>query len=276
MGNVTPNPNNFTAGAGYLTWDLWTASGKSNAWSRIGDCSAFETTPSADVATKRTGMSAGRQIVAAAVKSSGLEGVVTCSEWAARNLAAAFLGTNRQLVLTAPTSATSATLIGNPALQPGQSGFTGVRGALTALVVKCGTTSPGTVTLVAEVDYHYDPENGEIQILQTSPAFVPGNFVYVSYSGGVAVTAAAGRSSNSILTQPLLYASLRYKSSADQVSGLRTEIYIPRALVSPDGALAWISEDFADLKLKFTCLQDLTSFDPMGNAAPFGWQLDMA
>lgn len=276
MGNITPTPANFTAGAGILQWDLWAGSpvAKTGGFYDLGDCSAFDTTPTVEVKTKRSARSAGRPIVASVLGSSDITHSVTCSEMAARNIAAGLLGDRRDLAITAPGSATNATMVGDPAMKKGMTARTGVRGALTALVVKSGTVSPGTVTLVDGTDFTYDPETGAITILQSSPSFVDGHHLYVTYTAGVAIIATAGRSAITLLTKPLQYASIWYKSAADQITGLRSEIFIPKVQIAPDGAIPWLSEDFADLKFKFQAVSDPTCFDPMGNAAPFGWQLD--
>lgn len=276
MGNITPNPLNFTAGAGILKWDLWAGShaAKTGGFWDMGDCSAFDSTPSTDMKTKRSGRSAGRPVVASVLGSSDIVHSVTCSEFAARNIGGALLGDRRDLVISAPGSVTAGTLVGDPTLKKGQSGRTGVRGNLTGLSVKSGTTSPGAVSLVDGTDYTYDPETGEIAILATSPSFVDGQHLYVSYTAGEAVAATAGRSAITLLTKPLQYATIWYKSAADQITGLRSEIYIPKVQISPDGPVNWLSEDFSDLKLKFQGIADYTCKDPMGNSAPFGWQLD--
>ena len=250
MANITPSNGNLYLGAGVLKMDFWTTAGvKTGLFYDLGDVSEFQTTFNVDVAEKKTSRVGARSLYKTAIKGVSGEGTLKLSEFAARNVAAALLGTRTDLTQSS-TTRTDVAPLNDPQMQKGGSCYIGSRG-VTGFTLKM---APSTA-LVLNTDYTFDSETGEVTILQSSTTFTNGSKLL--WSGTVpAITATSGRSVITPLQQPMILASLRFKSAADQVSGPRYDAFIPQIQIYPDGAQDWIKDDFADLAMKFKILMD--------------------
>jgi hypothetical protein len=164
------------------------------------------------------------------------------SEWDRHNLALALLGA----VAAFTQSASTSTDVALGAAKKGYALDTGKKN-ITVTAVKTGAT-----VHVEGTDYTVDAAAGLVFVLEDGAI---AEDAALTWSGSVpAITAGV---KVTMLTNGNIEGKLKFVSSADQ-SGPRLEADWPRVQFAPDGAVGFLSDDYADLGLKGEVLRDDT------------------
>jgi hypothetical protein len=243
---MTPDSKNIYVGTGEVMFNRFDAAGAPTTYRHLGNVSKMEVTPSVTKIEKKSSMNAARATIASAITETKMGLSLTLSEFDPKNVALALLGTTS--VLSQASATKSDASLGNATL--GDWLNTGGLG-ITVTAVKTGST-----TLVLGTDYEVKASSGMIRILPTSTAVDDGD--PITWSGTIPAktyTQVQG------LTNGKIEGMLRYESSLDN-NGPRQLIDIWRVQINPDGALGFLSDDFADIPLTGDVLLD--SSRPVG------------
>lgn len=242
---ATPSSSNMYLGSGEIFFNRFDANGALTQWRSLGMCTKFELNPTVQVAEKYSSLTGARGLYARAVTQTGAEAAITMHEFDKENLALAFLGTANAFAQSSGTATDTSLGTGNVKL--GYALDTGKK-KITVTGVK---KSPSTA-LVSDVDFSYDSDSGLIRFLSTATAITDGDTAL--WTGSYPTIASFDVAA---LTNAILNGRLKYVSATDS-TGPRYEVEVFKASISPDGALGFIGDDFAEIGLKVAALQDTT------------------
>lgn len=241
---AAPNAGNLLIGKGLLSFDRFDASGLSTGESPLGNCTAFEISTTDDVKEKYSSMDHIAGLLKRVAVKRTIEIKITCDEFNKENIALALMGTSGAFTQSAVSAFTAraiaATTIG------GRWYRLGLRN-VTVTAVKYGV-SPSTAVLGD--DYTVDAVRGRIYI-------VPGgdldNAATVIWDGSAtAISTGVDKVAGGAATTIEGY--LRY--IGDPIVGPAQEVEVWKVQVETDGAVPFISEDFAEFTLKLTAYAD--------------------
>lgn len=252
---MTPDPANIYCGAGEVKFDRFDAAGLSTGLRHLGNTPKLELTPTVTVIEKMSAMSGARGTYKRVITGTKAEVAISMDEFDPNNLALVLLGK----VLSFAQAAEAA--IVDRDIADGEPLVAGVYYDLGGLGAIVTSVKQGVIT-VDPAAYTVDAESGSIMFNTTfvgANAFVPG---VGTWSGSVPAVVAKTRVEG--LSVGSIAGHLQFKSAIDQAAGPRLLIDIWNLDVIPDGAVAFLSDNFGDLSLKGTALQDTTR--------PFGEQ----
>lgn len=238
---ATPDSRNIYIGTGEVWFDRFDASGLSTGYRHLGNVSKLEITPSITTIEKKSSMNAARAILQRAITETKMEAALTLDEFEKENVALALLGDASVFTQSSATKTDAA--LGVAA--SGRSLNTGYVN-ITVTAVKHSST-----TYVLGTDYTVDAVSGMIYVVPGG-AIVDGDAL--TWSGSVPAVSSyqvQGLSNGNIT------GALRFRSSIDAI-GPRKVIDIWRLALSPDGALALLGDNFAEIGLKGEILPDST------------------
>lgn len=240
--STAPNGNNLILGKGALYFDQLDTSGNKTGELHLGNCETFEITPTADMATKKSSMDKSAGVIAQAVKSVQIDLAIKGNEFNKENLALVFLGT------TAAFTQGTGTVTSETVTSSAKKGryYATLYRNISAVTVKAGVA--GSTSMTAGTDYTVDAVSGRIYV-------VPGGGIAVGDIIKVDYTYSAITSQKVIAgTVPNVRGFLRYVS--DNSAGDNKEVQIWNAQLHPDGAIGFISDDYADWTIKGTIIND--------------------
>ena len=246
----TPTNADLLVGSGIILIDRWVNGVKTGQWRHLGLCEKLEVSVTQESIKKKNAMDGARGTYKEVVTGTEAAVSMTFAEFNPENVALA-LGGNVTAWTQSSGTATD-TALGNTKKGWGLS--TG-RNRITVTAVKKGATvlvNAGSPNGTG--DYWVDSQSGTIFILDvtTTAGLVDGDAL--TWSGSF--PAITSRPQVNGLAAGQIYCSLKYISAANQASGPQREILIPQMSIMPDGAIALITEAFAEGSLKGTALQD--------------------
>lgn len=240
----TPDSRNIYVGAGKVYFNRFDTAGAMTQWRDLGEVSKLELTTSVDTIDKKSSRTGSRGLVARVVTGSAAELSMTMDEWDPENVAMALLG------VTAAFSQTTGTATDQAISGTTKKGYGLSTGKLKIVVtaVKVGAT-----TLVLGTDYSVDSDAGIINILPGAGVAVPDGSS-ITWSGShPTITSVQAQA----LAQGIIQGSLRFVSAADAY-GPRWMIDVWKVQITPDGAVSLLAEQYGELNVKGSVLQDST------------------
>lgn len=238
----TPDSQNIYVGAGEVWFNRFDANGAATQWRHLGDVSKLELTVNADVIEKKSSMTGARGLLARVVTGVTGELSMTLSEFDPENLALALLGTTAAFSQSSG-SATDAAVIGT--VKKGSYLDTGKR-----KIVVTGVKKAPSTALVEGTDYTYDSDSGLIRILPGSSTVSDGDTLLWSGTYPAIISTQVQALANAVIL-----GSLRFRSASDAY-GPRYLIDVWKVAITPDGALALLSDSFGEIGLKGAMLED--------------------
>lgn len=238
----TPDSQNIYVGAGEVWFNRFDAAGAQTQWRHLGDVSKLELTVNADVIEKKSSMTGARGLMARVVTGVTGELAATLSEFDPENLALALLGTTAAFSQSSGT-ATDSAITGT--VKKGYALDTGKRKITVTSVKKAPATA-----LVLGTDYSVDSDSGLITILPGSSTVADGDSLLWSGSYPAITSTQVNALANAVIL-----GSLRFRSAADAY-GPRYLIDVWKVAITPDGALALLSDNFGEIGLKGAMLED--------------------
>lgn len=241
-GTNAPSGSNLILGAGALYFDLFDTSGNKTGELHLGNCDKFELTPSTEMATKKSGLDAAKGVFKQAIKGLQYDLAITGCEFNKENLALLFLGSVGTLTQST-ASVTGETL--SSSVKKGR-WYACTKRGISAVTVKAGVAGSTAMTLTT--DYTIDATTGRIYVVPGG-GIADGDILKIDYT-----YATISKSKISAGTTPRLEGFMRY--IADNAAGPNHEIQMWRVVLNPDGAIGFITDDFADWTLKGTVQYD--------------------
>lgn len=227
------NGDNILLGRGKIYFDRMTSLGVKTGELFLGNCSAFEITPSAEEIKKYSSATKAGELIAADTLRTTLALRIVGDEYSKENMAMALFGDNSVL------SQSTATITGEAIADVLQGRYyaTAKRG-LTAVSVK-GTGGSPSYTLTT--DYLVDAVTGRIYIVEGG-GIADATHIEVTYTyATIALPTVRGMNQGSIKGY------IRF--IPDPARGPKWECEIWRASVKSDGAMGFISDDYASWTL---------------------------
>lgn len=247
---LAPNSNDLFLGKGQLFFDRYSAAPTKQGLIHLGNIETFEITTEDDTIEKKSSMSAASPVLKKVTRGRKVTLKVVGSDFAQDAVALALMGDlNEQTQAATPVVGEIIALAA--VVKKGRYyRITGRYGPLSAIVIKQGAT-----TLVSGTDYVVtDSVNGIIQTLQSSPTIVDGvgnltaDYTPTVYASGTGIQTIRG-GNKSLIEGGFFF-------SPDPASGPKMAVQVFRTSISPDGALGFISDDFASWSLQATVLDD--------------------
>lgn len=235
----SPNSNNLLLGKGAVYFNRAEAAGIATGLRHLGNVDTFELTTADDVLEKYSSMVSTSPLLKSINRRRAVSLRLTFSEFSPENAALALMGTNVTSSAQAATPIVGELL----SLRPLKGAYykTAKIGPITGVVLKQGVT-----VLVLGTDYAItNAAVGIIQILPTSVTVTETlsdldiDYTPTAYASGFS-TISGGGSGNiqgSVLFVP------------DPASGPKLQVEVWSVSIRPDGALALIGEDFAEMAL---------------------------
>lgn len=243
---ATPSSDNLFLGKGQLLFNRFDATGAATSWRHLGNCDKLDLSTSDTKVQKFSAMQASAPLYKEIITKRVATAAVTLSEFHPENLALFAQGSTNILVQSATPitgeAAASATV-------PGSFIMPKLLGPFSSVTVTFGST-PG----VAGTDYVIQSlKTGLIQILPgtTMTGAVTLGYTPVAYTGTTGPTVVSGGSVGRI------EGALRF--IGDPSSGPAQIVDFWHVLVSPNGSLGLISDNFADLGLNMEVLDSSTA-----------------
>lgn len=250
----------LVAGRGAVTFDRFNASGKKVGAKFLGNVESLEVTPSVETIEKRGFVDNSNPLLARVETSRTLEVALTLSEYKRFNLALALFG-NEQAYTQAATPVVGEVLVDTTGGQTGS-----VQGSIYYTALR----NIGSVTLKDDAvavtnniaNYILDAASGAIYITPGGTV-TDGSKLTIDYTP-VAAVAADGYD----LILPGAAGSIVGELCfvGDPLNGKIQEVKLWKVQISPDGAVGFITEEFATFPLKGTLLSDATNHP----TSPFG------
>lgn len=242
----TPSSDNLLVGKGEVFFNRFDANGVGTGLRHLGNVDAMEITTEDDVLEKYSNMSSDAPLYKKVPRRRNVGVRLTLSEFDPQNLSIVTMGTVDTTATQAGTAVTGEVLTTNA-----------VHGAFYKFA-KIGPHTGVTVTgsggaAVLGTDYRiHNPDLGIIQVLPGSTAIPAGSTITVgytptAYTAGEIAVVAGGESST--VEGSLLFIG-------DPATGPRMQVEIWKVSFNPDGALALISDEFADVGIQGNVLAD--------------------
>src|SRR5574343_45339 len=233
---AAPNPSNLLLGKGAVYFDPFTTAGAKTGEIHLGNCEAFEITPSTETATKMNSMEAAAGVYKEVTKAQRYDVAITGSEFNKENLALVLLSA------TSTLTQTSGTVTAETITSSAKKGrwYACAKRSILSVTVKAGVAGSTAMTLTT--DYTIDAVTGRIYVVPGG-SIADGDIIKVDYTHAVisSYKVSAG-------TTPKLEVFLRFVG--DPSAGPAYEVQAWRVRLSPDGALPFISDDFGTWTLK--------------------------
>jgi hypothetical protein len=240
---TAPNPNNLLLGKGQVLFDRYDVNGVSTGFRHLGNVERFEITTADDKVQKYSSMTASAPLYGESLRRRTATIGVTGDEFNADNVAIAQGGDVVTLVQTA-TAVVAEALAASTV--PGSFVKLAKLGPYTGVAVKFGVT-----TGVLGVDYQFmNAKAGVIQILPGTAltGAVTADYTPTAYTSTAGPKVVRGASVGNIVGRLMFI--------GDPSSGPAQLVEVWRCTVSPDGALGYISDDYATMGMTFTILDD--------------------
>ncbi len=237
------NGNNILIGRGMIYFDRFDSSGAKTGELFLGNCPTFEITPSAEEIKKYSAATKAADLIASDVLRTSLALRIAGDEFSKENLAMALFGDTSALTQTG-SSVTNEAITG--VLQ-------GRYYALSKRQVSAVTvTGPsGTPTYTVTTDYKVDAVSGRIYIVEgggiADGANIEVDFTYATIN----LPTVRG------MNQTSIKGFLRF--IGDPARGPKYECQIWRASVRADGAIGFISDEYASWTLTGDIESDATN-----------------
>lgn len=241
------NGNNLLLGRGKIYFDRFNSSGVKTGERFLGNCSTFEVTPTVEDIKKYSSADRAAGLIASDVLRTTLALRIVGDEFSKENLAAALFGDNSTL------SQTTGAVTGEVIAGVIQGCYYALANRKVSSVSVTDGATPTPHTYVATTDYVVDAETGRIYIVEGG-GIASASSITVAYTrGNVTMPTIRG------MNQTSVKGFLRFVG--EPARGPRYEVQIWRAALRADGAIGFISDDYAS----FTLTGDVESD---GNAHP--------
>jgi hypothetical protein len=258
MSSTTPNADNLLLGAGEVLFSRFDASGTfSNKWRHLGNVDKLDFSPSADKKDKITSMTGLRALLASTITSVNLEISMELNEFHPSNLALALLGDQADFT-QADLSRVDAEINGGVLLEfdvwyPLLAADEDEEPALNPFVLQL---KQGATVLVEGDDYEVNRAAGLVRILSTASTATEAITIW---TGSIPpYDATTGLQKVSMLSNGQIRGRLMFVAAEDLLAGPKYNALFYKVQMVPDGALSFISDDYAAFTLKATVLADLT------------------
>lgn len=239
---VSPNPNNVMLGRGKIFGDrLQLVNGVLQRTGEfdLGNCTALELTPKADVKEKYESMDPASSLYARAVTRQTHSLKITGDEYSLFNLANALMG-NQGTITATGASVTGETLTTAPL--PGAYYPTKFRN------ISAVTVHDGVSTKVLGTDYAVDAVSGRIQILPGG-SILPADTLTVDYTySSYTLNTVSGGTAASV--------DMYIRFKGNPVKGPTYEAEFWHVQFTPNGNLGFIADDFGNWTLEGMCIAD--------------------
>lgn len=240
---AAPSSENLLLGKGQLWAKRFDTNGVGHAFLHLGNVETFEDTTADDNVDKFSSMSAGAPLYKRVNRRRTVTFKLVLSEYNPENMALLTMGSQSTLVQAA-TAVTGEAL--NATTIPGAYYRTAKLGPISAVVVKFGAT-----TGVLGTDYAIT--NAAVGMIRILPGTILTGAVTIDYTP-TAYTSPTGPQvvhggDSGIVQAELLFIG-------DPTTGPKMMVNIWKASLTPDGAIGFISDDFANAGLSAAILDD--------------------
>ena len=227
------NGNNILLGRGKIYFDRFGATGARTGELFLGNCPTFEITPTSEEIKKYSSADKAADLIASDVLRTTLALKIVGDEFSKENLAMALFGD------TATLAQTGATITNEAIADVLQGRYYALSKRQVSAVTVTGPS--GTPTYVANTDYKVDVVSGRIYIVEgggiADLADIEVDFTYAT----LALPTVRG------MNQTSVKGYLRF--IADPARGPKYECEIWRASIRADGAIGFISDEYASFTL---------------------------
>jgi len=229
----TVNGNNILLGRGKIYFDRFDSSGQRTGELFLGNCPTFEITPTSEDIKKYSSADRSADLIASDVLRTTLALRIVGDEFSKENLAMVLFGDTATLTQTGST-VTAEAISG---VQQGRYYPLSMRQVSAVTVTGTG----GTPTYDLDDDYKVDAVTGRIYIVEDG-AITDGTDIEVDFTyGTIALPTIRG------MTQTSIKGYLRFVG--DPARGPKYECEIWRASIRADGAIGFISDEYASFTL---------------------------
>lgn len=227
------NGNNILLGRGKIYFDRFDANGARTGELFLGNCPTFEITPTSEDIKKYSSADKSADLIASDVLRTTLAIRIVGDEFSKENLAMALFGD------TATLAQTGSTVTAEEIASVLQGRYYALANRQVSLVTMTGTG--GTPTYVENDDYKVDAVTGRIYIVEGG-AITDGTDIEVDYTyGTIDLPTVRG------MNQTSVKGYIRF--IADPARGPKYECEIWRASIRADGAIGFISDEYASFTL---------------------------
>jgi hypothetical protein len=242
----TPDSGNLSLGAGEVLFARGFQSDLAKReYRHLGNVESLAITTTVETIEKKSSMDGARGVYKQAVIGSEAEVALVLSEYDPENLALALLGDTASYSQASGGPTTGQSINNGAALKFDRWYYLGYK-QVTVTAVKQGAN-----TGVLGTDYELNTELGLIKI-KSGGIFTESVTTWDGSRAAIASTIVRGLSVGSI------EGSLKYFSAANQAAGPRWEVEIHKVTITPDGELAFISEEFGTFTLRGKAQKDTT------------------
>lgn len=240
---AAPSSQNLLLGKGQVYFDRKTVLGVTQGLRHLGNVEAMEISTNDDVVEKYSSMVASSPLYQRVNRRRNVTVKLTGNEFHPENLALFTMGTQSTLVQAATAVVGEAVA---PTTIPGTYYKTLKLGPITAVVVRFGAS-----TGVLGVDYSIIDAN--VGIIRILPGTILTGAVVIDYTP-TAYVSTSGPQVVSGGAQGAIEGRMMFVG--DPAAGPKMLVNVWRASISPDGAIGLIGDDFADLGLTASVLDD--------------------
>lgn len=253
----TPSADNLLLGQGQLFFDRFDMSSgipiPSNYFRHLGNCSAFTMTMNNEKVEKWTSMYAAKRLYKQVIRQTKAQGKITMDEYDPDNLALVMLGEKLDFTRAAVNRTGANAYVFPYAVVAQDRYMTLPDRKITAASVVVKDNGAGTPFII-DADYQVDAEHGRIYVVPGGD-ITPGTVLKVEYTG--AVLTAADKIQKIIgANKPTIEGRLTFVG--DPTTGPTYYAEFWHVMISPEGELGLISNDFASFGLNFMCFDKRT------------------
>ncbi|MBA3684606.1 MAG: hypothetical protein H0W72_05125 [Planctomycetes bacterium] len=248
----TPSSDYLKLGSGECFIRLIEAGVLADEWRHLGNVETLEVTTTDDKLVKKESMTRARAVYKSVTRSRDIIIRLVGDEFSPENLALMMMGSVAYATQTAVAVVDQVLMADVPASTlgaalGGQFFYVGALG-INTVTLKLGATSLGASDF--EV---YDPAMGLIRVLEGSAEVTDGaKDLLVSYTP----TAITGKNSPVVRGGTETEIEAQFMFMSDNTAGENAILRAWRVSISPDGALGWISDEFAQFALNLAVQSD--------------------
>lgn len=247
----TPSADNLSLGQGHIFFDRFDMSGAvpvPTGPRHLGNCSEFSLGITNEKIEKMTSMYAARRLYKQVIKQTKAQGKIKLDEYSAENIALATLGTSAFYTRSAVnrTGANSVIII-SPTTQDRWIGLPD-RWVTPASVIVADNVAATVFAL--NTDYTVDAESGRIYVMPGG-AIVAGMTLKISYTG-LAIATADKKIVIAGGVQPDIRGKIIFVG--DPTAGPTYYAEFWEVMMTPEGDLGFIANDFQSFGLNFLCM----------------------
>lgn len=240
---MTPSAENLLLGSGALYFDRF-VNGASTGERHLGNCSAFTLATTVEKIEKYNSMVAAKSLYKSVVKQIKATGKITLDEFEPSNLALGLLGEEGVITQTQQT----AVAVSDVKAFQGRYAKIGDYRDITDVIVK--DAALGTTTYVLNTDYTIDAQTGRIFTI-ASGAITDGELLDITIS-------CPAKTYPKIVGAQVANVEGFLRFVGDPAAGPTYEGEFWKVLMSPDGEMGFIGDDFGSFGLTFDCQDDGT------------------